>query len=1264
MLPSRAMSERAVSEKVFQKVDPAIRFPETEKETIAFWRKEKIFERTLEKAAPNGNFVFYEGPPTANGMPHNGHVLTRVMKDIFPRYKTMRGYHVGRKAGWDTHGLPVEVEVEKELRIHGKAAIENFGVEPFVRRCIDSVFRYTEEWERHTERIAFWVDLKDAYVTYHRAYVESVWWALSQLLSKGLLHRGHKVVWWWAQGGTALSAAEVGQGYKTVDDPSCFVRFPLIDLPAGAPEGLALAAWTTTPWTLPSNMYAAVKSDATYKVFHHADGDFLCAEALIEKLVLAKVKGTVGTYSVKGKALEGLRYRPPFDIYSRHAAERTTSGEAKYFRVLVEDFVTLDTGTGIVHMAPAFGEDDNRAFKRLEQRLGEPLQLFCAVASDGTFTSDLPAYKGRWVKEADKDLMADLKSRGLLLHAETYRHEYPYCWRSDEDPLIQYARPAWFIRTTDRKAEAIDNNRAVHWMPAHIKEGRFGDFLQNNVDWALSRERFWGTPLNVWVCEKDSSHLHAPASVDEILKLNHQAFDHFHAAQKLDPTLNPHLLVHKPWIDQVTFPCPHCGATARRVTEVIDAWFDSGCMPFAQWGFPHAAGSEDQLRAAWPADYICEAIDQTRGWFYSLLMISTLVFDASTRAKFQLERASSAHPYKTCIVLGHVGDRDGKKESKSKGNYAPPDVILDRVRMQFAVLDEASAGVTVPAGECAIARDDLDSLDLQDGATLLLYRGDVAGRPQRSLVVRGHKKLPRRVVILHPTDAAALTVTVYPKGLDIKPFEVPRLPVEERVYLEDPTTPSPGADAFRWFFYASGPPWTNTRLSLSNVRAYQKDFAIKLRNVFSFFTIYADIDSFDPRKHQRRATRELPSTLDRFILSELALSTREIVQHMDSYEAYESAQTLIALVESLSNWYVRRSRERFWAAGDANTVADKRDAYGTLYEVLVTIAKLSAPFVPYLAEEIYRGLVADVFKQQAPVSVHLCDFPTSDESAIDAKLSREMGNVRATVSLGLKVRGVAKLKVRQPLATAFVFALSSQRAGIESNEAVIRGELNVHALKMIAPEEADKFVVFDVKPDFAKLGKRAGKQMPALKKWVIENSARVHQSLRGPEQSAKTPLLDVEGQPIVLAAEDVQVVVRARDGFAAGEDGGRVVVLDTRITPELKAEGAAREVQNRLQAMRKDLGLGYADRVEIALRGPTDLIAAITPHRDHIASEVLCTRLDLTVDESVGGAAVTIADATVAKDQRTVEIEGVMLHIAMRATTHVTAAADAASMKK
>ncbi|MFI5297406.1 MAG: class I tRNA ligase family protein [Polyangiales bacterium] len=1227
-----------MSSPLFKPVDTALRFPESERAIAELWRAHRVFEASMEKPAPNGDFVFFEGPPTANGTPHNGHVLTRVMKDLWPRYKTMRGFRVLRKAGWDTHGLPVEVEVEKELRIHGKAAIEEYGVEPFVRKCIDSVFRYTTDWERNTERLAYWTDLPNAYVTYHRSYVESVWWTLKQLYEKGLLYLGHKVVWWWAQGGTALSSAEVGQGYKTVDDPSAFVRFPLRDLPVGAPNGLALAAWTTTPWTLPSNMYAAVKGNATYVVVELSTGPVLIAEPLAKGFA-EKTKGTVVEgWSVKGTELDGLRYTPPFELYSAaHGDERARTGAAKYWRVIVEDFVTLDSGTGTVHVAPAFGEDDHAAFKRYAARLGEDLELFCAVKSDGTFDGTLGTYSGRWVKDCDKDILRELKERGVLLHQELYRHDYPFCWRADEDPLIQYARPAWFIRTAQNKEKAIENNRAVDWMPEHIKEGRFGDFLANNVDWALSRERFWGTPLNVWRAVDDENDLYVPESVDEILRLNPHAFDHFHAACEKDPTLNEHLMVHKPWIDQVTFTSPKTGKKMVRAPEVIDCWFDTGCVPFAQWGFPHAPGSLEKLQKQWPADFISEAIDQTRGWFYSLLMVSTLVFDDATRAQYSLDQTSKAHPYKRCIVLGHVGDKEGKKESKSKGNYTPPEVILDRVRMEFAVVDNKAlkTPLAVVADHIAwIAFEDLEGLDLKDDGVIEVYRSDRENEPLQ-LKVKGTKHLPRRVVVLSSATREKLGLCAYPKGLDVKPVEVPRLPASERVFLEDPSTPAPGADAFRWFFYASSPPWTNTRHSLSNVRAVQKDFAIKLRNVFSFFTIYAGIDGFDPRKHARREFKELPSTLDRWILSELWSTNLEVVARMDAFQSYEATIALVRFVESLSNWYVRRSRDRYWASGTCDDVADKRDAYGSLYEVLTTVAGMVAPFTPYLAEEMYQRLVRDVRGATVPVSVHLIDFPTAKE-APDRALIATMEDVRNVVSLGLQVRTSSKLKVRQPLAVATIVATTEVAAGLRASVEVVREELNVHAVELVAPEEADRFVTFKLKPNFRTLGARIGKHVQAVKAALEKANAGAMRAALVNEGKALVEGVEIEGAQLWVTSDEVEVVVTAREGFAAAGDRVGVVVLDTRVTPQLHAEMLARELQNRLQAMRKEIGLAYADRIEVAVVAGATFLAEVAPFASTLKEETLAVRFEL-------------GDVEIAAcEVREVEVEGERVVLRMR----------------
>jgi isoleucyl-tRNA synthetase len=1175
----------------FNKVDPTLDFPKDEREILALWKEKRIFQKSLEGAQGAPSFVFYEGPPTANGLPHNGHVLTRVIKDLFPRYKTMRGYKVPRKAGWDTHGLPVEVEVEKELRIHGKAAIEEYGVEPFVRRCIESVFRYTNEWESLTERVAFWVDLKDAYVTYHRSYVESVWWALSQLFEKGLLYKGHKVVWWWAQGGTALSSAEVGLGYKSVDDPSAYVAFPLTEKIDG--KDAALLVWTTTPWTLPSNMYAAVNPNVEYVLVHGKDdARFVVAKRLLE----ACTKKLGGELTVEkempGSALVGLGYRPPFETF--RAEQR---GHDAIWHVVGADFVTLDTGTGIVHIAPAFGEDDYGVQKKLQAHDLE-LPLFCAVKTDGTFIDGpgLAPYAGRWVKDCDKEILHELKERHLLVHHEQYRHDYPFCWRSDDDALIQYARPAWYIRTTALIDRAIENNKTIHWLPEHIKEGRFGDFLANNVDWALSRERFWGTPLNVWICDRDASHMEAPSSVAAIEAKNPRAFDHFAQARLADPTLSEHLIVHKPWIDAVTFPCGHpsCGGTMKRVPEVIDCWFDAGCMPFAQWGFPHKG--VESFKENFPADFISEAIDQTRGWFYSLLMISTLLFDAETQKKIGLSPVRDyPHPFKTCIVLGHVGDKEGKKESKSKGNYTPPEVILDAVRMDFAVTDAASAGLkgAAVAGQATICREDLEGLDLQDGASVRLYRPDRASETGASFKVVAGKGMRRRVVVLHPDDLGRLGATLTATK-DVKPVEVPRLPVAERVTIEDPASSAPGADAFRWFFYASNPPWSNTRHSLANVRALQKEFLIKLRNVYSFFVIYANIDGAPSD------AKSAPSELDRWILSELALTTRGVCADLDAYDVYKATQRLTDFVDALSNWYVRRSRDRFWRAG---WEPDKVAAHETLYEVLVTTSKLIAPFVPYLADAMHQNLSVGK-RAGAKESVHLESFPEVDDKAINEPLSREMAAIRDIVSVGLKVRTDHKLKVRQPLRRAhIVLNEASLRHQLAAHKAMILEELNVLEAEFLGPEEASRFGAYSYKPNFRTLGQRGlGKQAQELKKaW-----ATISESDR---KTLDAILVQGKGTfgTLNLVREDIEAAFETKPGFAAAGDRVGVVILETTLDDELRDLGLFRELLNRVQAVRKELELEYTDRIRVGIVGGERVARIVERYADELSRETLAS---------------------------------------------------------
>jgi isoleucyl-tRNA synthetase len=1160
----------------FEQVAPLVDFPALEARIRRFWKERDVFHRSLARREGAPRFVFYEGPPTANGLPHNGHALTRVMKDVFPRYKTMRGFSVPRKAGWDTHGLPVETEVEKELRISGKAAIEAYGVERFVRRCLESVFRYTEEWSRFTEALGFWVDLDQAYVTFHQPYVESVWWALARLHEQGLLYRGHKVVWWWAQGGTALSAAEVGQGYRTVDDPSVYVRFPFAEDPA-----TSLLVWTTTPWTLPSNAFAAVKADVRYAVVRDGDERLVAAEALVPRLAEKAGRELPIERTLSGAELAGRRYRPPFDWFA--GAPR---GEALW-RVVAADFVELETGTGVVHVAPAFGEVDFELL-RAERERDRELPLLCAVRPDGGFDPAVAPerYAGRWVKECDRDLVRELRERGLLFHAETHRHDYPFCERSENDPLIQYARPAWYVRTTDKVREALANNARVRWLPEHIRDGRFGDFLRNNVDWALSRERYWGTPLNVWVNDETGA-IDMPTSAADIRARNPRAFDAFDEAVRADPSLSPHLRVHKPWIDQVVWTRAGEPGTYRRVPEVIDVWFDSGCMPFAQWGFPHRG--EAEFRGAFPADFISEAIDQTRGWFNSLLWVSTLLFPDAPDPK----------PYRTCIVLGHICDREGKKESKSKGNYTPPEVILSRVRLEFAPVQAEGAERLAP-GQALIAREDYEGLDLAgESHRVRVSRGDDERRALE-LDLRP-AKLPRRLIVLAEEDRRALGVEFAPHGHRTLPREVSDLPHDHKVWVEDPTGSAPGADAFRWFFFASNPPWSNTRLSLSAVRALQRELPLKLRNVFSFFTIYANVDGFDPSdaacKAGRRPARER-ALLDRWILSELALTTRRAIERMDAWRVYEATGALTDFADALSNWWVRRSRARFWAPGLG---PDKLDAHWTLYECLVTAAKLVAPFLPFAAEELWQNLIRRPFSDAPDESVHLADYPAVDEAAIDEPLSRVMGVVRELVSLGLQVRTGAKLRVRQPLEAAEIVLAEPELAdALAEHLPLVREELNVEAVHFVP--KADEYVRHLVKPNFRALGPRVGNRMPALKAALAAADGAA--LLRQLEADGRVEI-DVAGERIALSPDEIGVTLEARPGFAAASGGAGVVVLRTTLTPELVEAGLFREVLSRVQTLRKELDLEYTGRIRLTLDGSERLLAAVRPRVDELCRETL-----------------------------------------------------------
>jgi isoleucyl-tRNA synthetase len=1036
---------------MFDPVSPQVSFPELDATQLAFWEKTRIFEKTLEGGEEKQPFIFYEGPPTANGMPHPGHVLTRVMKDVFLRYRTMCGYYVPRRAGWDTHGLPVEVEVEKELGISGREAIQEYGVEAFSRKCIDSVFKYIGEWQKMTERIGFWVDFDSAYVTFHKSYVESVWWALSEMFNKGLLYQGYKVVWWWPQGGTALSAGEVGQGYRTIDDPSVMIRFPVV-----GEERTSFLAWTTTPWTLPSNIALAVSVKTDYATVELEDGERLVLAAALVGKVLGEEANVVATR--KGSELVGMSYEPPF----RYAEPE--GGPA--WQVIDADFVSLDSGSGLVHLAPAFGEDDFRVCK--EKGMGF-LQL---MKPDGTFPDEVTDFAGRFCKDADRDVIRNLRARGVLFKEEVYRHDYPFCWRAMDNPLIQYARRSWFIRTTQEIDRVKENNQAVHWEPEHIKSGRMGQFLEGNVDWALSRERFWGTPLPIWKNDETGA-VEAVGSVAEIIERNPDAFAHFEKAKAADPTLQDHLMVHKPWIDAVSWTKDGEPGVYRRVPEVIDCWFDSGCMPFAQWGFPHQ--NAEGFERSFPADFITEAVDQTRGWFYSLMTISSLMFP---------ERALP-HPFKNCVVLGLMTDEKGKKLSKRDKNYTDPLVLMDRV----------------------------------------------------------------------------------------------------------------GADAVRWALYAGTTPGQSTRFFDDAATEAVREFLLKIWNVYSFFVTYANIDGWTVAA-PRPALADRPD-MDRWVLAELDATVRAVRQELDDYKSHMAVRHLLGFVDGLSNWYVRRSRARFWASDDSD---DKRAAFSTLYEALIDLTKLAAPFVPFITETLFQNLVHKD-DAAAPKSVHLASFPEPDAARIDEELRKTVERVRNVVTLGQRVRNENKLKVRQPLAEAIVVvADDEERRGIDRFASAIREELNVRALGFT--QEPHKYVEFELVPNFRVLGPKLGKQVPACKKALADADGS---ALYAEMEANDKIVVQLPNGPIELTPSEVEVRLSARDDFAAASGSGQVVVLDTRLDDSLRREGLAREVINRIQRARKTMDLAYEARIEVRWNAEGELALAIEEHAERIAGETLAT---------------------------------------------------------
>jgi isoleucyl-tRNA synthetase len=1139
---------------MFQPVESNVSFPALEAEIGRFWKEGKIYEKSLLQRAGRPRFVFYEGPPTANGMPHPGHCLTRAIKDLFPRYRTMRGFLCERKAGWDTHGLPVEVEVCKELGIHSKEEIEAYGVEPFIQKCQQSVWRYMKEWERLTERIGFWIRLDEAYVTYHQSYIESVWASLAELFNRGLLYQGHKIVWWWAQGGTALSAGEVGLGYREVADPSVYVLFPLLD-DAGNKTDENLLVWTTTPWTLPGNQFAAVHPDVDYvevlstkpddptlKGTRSVSGSrtgaysesaserevvrFFVAKSLADE-VASKVKRVFELVrTLKGHELVERRYEPPFSYYyarPRRVIHRIRGEQpvSDAWRVVAESFVTTAAGTGIVHIAPAFGEDDYVTLVRIEEQyeLGRGPGLKCPVGPDGRFNSDtrVPETQetidlcGRLVDEAYRDITRDLRHRGLLYHQEQYLHEYPFCWRADEDRLIQYPRESWFIRTTAFKDEMLKNNRQINWLPEHIRDGRFGNFLESNVDWTLSRERYWGTPLPLWKCN-NTGKFEAISSYDELLqKPGIKGTDVWEAAKKANPELTDHLKVHKPYIDAVTYDSPFvAGARMERVPDVIDCWYDSGAMPFAQWGYPHQG--KEKFREQFPADFISEALDQTRGWFYSQLAISTLLFRDPNSRSSDWPAKGLPLPFKNCIVLGLMLGEDGNKMSKSKRNYREPQEIFDRY----------------------------------------------------------------------------------------------------------------GADALRWYFFANQPPWTSIRYSERAIKESIPEFLLKLWHVYSFFVIYATIDGFDPAASLAGDAGELEpmvrshakdyrpvgqrSELDRWVLSELHHTAAAVTERMDAYDNFAACGRITEFVDALSNWYVRRSRDRFWSEDKQSR--DKRDAYWTLYECLITTAKLVAPFVPFLAEALWQNLAVAPFRARVTESVHLCDFPTGEAAAIDELLSARMSLVREIASQGRAARMGAKLKIRQPLAKVeVILADKTHQAWLAEHAALLREELNVKQVEFT--EKADQYITYTVLPDLKRLGPRLGKRLPALKAALLVSSPDELLARLERDGQIELYLSDfLEEGPAVLFREDLQVRLQPKAGWAAAHGKAGVVVLSTELTDELISEGLARELVHAIQGRRRDDHLKFTDRIRLGIvTDSAQLRTAVNLFADYVRRETLALEI-------------------------------------------------------
>ena len=1029
---------------VYEKVSTNLNFVEREKATRAFWEKNKIFEKSIDIRKGGENFTFYDGPPTANGKPHIGHVLTRVIKDMIPRYRTMKGNRVLRKAGWDTHGLPVELEVEKKLGIDGKEQIENYGLEPFIAHCKESVWNYKEMWEDFSGTVGFWADMNDPYVTYHNEFIESEWWALKKIWDKGLLYKGFKIVPYCPRCGTPLSSHEVAQGYKTVKERSAVVRFKCVG------EDAYFLAWTTTPWTLPSNTALCVNPEDTYCKVKAADGyTYYMAKALLDNVLGALKTEDTPAYEIleemKGIELEGREYEALWTCTAK-AAEKQ---KKKAHFVTADSYVTMSDGTGIVHIAPAFGEDDSR----VGRKYGLPFIQF--VDGKGEMTADTP-YAGIFVKKADPIILTDLEKEGKLFSAPKFEHEYPHCWRCNT-PLIYYARDTWFIEMTKVRDSLIRNNNTVNWIPESIGKGRFGDWLENIQDWGLSRNRYWGTPLNIWECS--CGHRHSIGSIEEL--------------KSMSDNCPENIELHRPFIDAVTLKCPECGGEMKRVPEVIDCWFDSGSMPFAQWHYPFE--NKELFESQFPANFISEGVDQTRGWFYSLMAISTLIFDCA--------------PYKNVLVLGHVLDKDGQKMSKSKGNAVDPFEALEKY----------------------------------------------------------------------------------------------------------------GADAIRWYFYSNSAPWLPNRFFGEAVVEGQRKFMGTLWNTYAFYVLYANIDGFDPTKYT--LNKNTLSVMDKWILSKLNTAVKTVDKQLDAYKITEATRVLDDFVDQLSNWYVRRSRERFWVK---DMPEDKVNAYLTLYTCLVTIAKTAAPFIPFMAEDIYRNLVCSVDKS-APESVHLCDFPEADEAFIDAKLEENMEEVVDVVVLGRACRNAAAIKNRQPVAKMYVKA---DKTPDEEFVAVIAEELNVKTVEFT--DNVREFTTYSFKPQLRTVGPKFGKYLGAIRNILstLDGNAAMD------ELDATGALkLDIPDADVSLTKEDLLIEMTKKEGFESLGDRGVTVVIDKNLTPELIEEGNVREIISKIQTMRKDSGFEVMDNIRVAFATNATIADIAARNADEIKDETLA--LELLVDATL-----------------------------------------------